>query len=218
MIKLRMNEIVANIVVNIILLIIYIYFFGQYSFSKYLEHGIIVINYEEKSTNKTSPPGRCSVHCKSTNQIIYLEILLLSRGLESKINAFKTHDSTFCKNTSGEDFIQCIEEGAFLPKDIILEEDKVSATPIYLSDKVGLLSQFLHIDPGAITKNFMTSFVLKLNPRFIYEMSIVGQNLQFLFASPTIPRSYLKPPPIDGIFAFYIKVKHNVITNSLYIR
>ena len=57
-----MKKLVANIVVNMILLIIYIYFFGQHSFRKYFEQGIIVIDYEEKSTNKTSPPGRCSAN------------------------------------------------------------------------------------------------------------------------------------------------------------
>ena len=51
------KKLVANVAVNIILLIIYIYFFGQHSLRKYLEHGIVVINYEEKSENLISPPG-----------------------------------------------------------------------------------------------------------------------------------------------------------------
>ena len=51
------KKLVANIAVNIILLIIYIYFFGQHSLKKYLEHGIVVINYEEKSANQINPPG-----------------------------------------------------------------------------------------------------------------------------------------------------------------
>ena len=124
------------------------------------------------------------------------------------------HDSTFCKNTSGDDFIKCIEEGAFMTNDIILDHDNVNATPIYLSDNVGLLSQILEIAPGVITKEFWTSFQLKLNSSMNYQMSIVGQNLQFLFASPTIPRSFMKPPMEDGIFVFYMKVGTNVFTFS----
>ena len=117
------------------------------------------------------------------------------------------HDSTFCKNTSGDDFIKCIEEGAFMTNDIILDHDNVNATPIYLSDNVGLLSQIVQIAPGVITKNFFSSFKLKLNSSMSYQMIIVGHNLQFLFASPTIPRSFMKPPQVNGIFAFYMKVK-----------
>ena len=52
-----MKKLVANIVVNMILLIIYIYFFGQHSLKKYFEKGIIVINYEEFSDNTIIPPG-----------------------------------------------------------------------------------------------------------------------------------------------------------------
>ena len=52
-----MNKLVANVVVNIILLIVYIFFFGQHSFKKYFEYGIIVVKYEEKSTSDISPPG-----------------------------------------------------------------------------------------------------------------------------------------------------------------
>ena len=92
-------------------------------------------------------------------------------------------------------------------KDIILDKDNITITPIYLSDNVGLLSQILQIYPGAITKDFMTSFKLRLNSSMMYQMSIVDKNSQFLFASPTIPRSFLVPPPGSGIFAFYMKVK-----------
>ena len=117
------------------------------------------------------------------------------------------HDSTFCKNTSGDDFIKCIENGAFMTNDIILDKDNVTVIPIYLSDNVGLLSHILQIDPGVITKDSMNSFELKLNTNIRYQMSILGHNIQFLFASPTIPRSFLKPPPGPGIYSFYMKVK-----------
>ena len=51
------KKLVANVAVNIILLIIYIYCFGQHSVSKYLSNGVIVVKYEEVSTN-ISPPGK----------------------------------------------------------------------------------------------------------------------------------------------------------------
>ena len=94
-----------------------------------------------------------------------------------------------------------------MTNDIILDKNNVTIIPIYLSDNVGLLSHILQIDSGVITKDFMTSFELKLNSRVRYQMSILGHNIQFLFASPTIPRSFLKPPPGPGKYAFYMKVK-----------
>ena len=54
------KKLVANIAVNIILLIIYIYCFGQHSVSKYLADGVIVVKYEEVSTN-ISPPGKSDI-------------------------------------------------------------------------------------------------------------------------------------------------------------
>ena len=54
------KKLVANIAVNIILLIIYIYCFGQHSVSKYLANGVIVIKYDEVSTN-ISPPGKSEI-------------------------------------------------------------------------------------------------------------------------------------------------------------
>ena len=54
------KKLVANVAVNIILLIIYIYCFGQHSVSKYLADGVIVVKYEEVSTN-ISPPGKSEI-------------------------------------------------------------------------------------------------------------------------------------------------------------
>ena len=124
-----MKKLVANIVVNIILLIIYIYFFGQHSFNKYFEYGIIVVKYEEKSNNEISPPGwfSSSVYQLLINAI--LAILLMSKGPE--LERYKMYPSTFCENTTGQDFIQCIEDGAFMTNDIILDKDKLSIIPIF---------------------------------------------------------------------------------------
>ena len=63
------KKLVANIAVNIILLIIYIYCFGQHSVSKYLADGVIVVKYEEVSTN-ISPPGKSDIPMNKKLRII----------------------------------------------------------------------------------------------------------------------------------------------------
>ena len=45
----------------------------------------------------------------------------------------------------------------------------------------------------------------------------MSQNLQLLFASPTIPRTFLKPEPgMSGIYAFYMKVRW-LLKHGLYV-
>ena len=50
-------QIFSNIVVNIVLLILYISFFGVQSIQKYFDNGVTIINHEEKSPHIT-PPGK----------------------------------------------------------------------------------------------------------------------------------------------------------------
>ena len=51
-----MKKLVANIVVNIVLLTLYIFFFGKESVNKYLDEGMIIVTHEEK-TSIIEPPG-----------------------------------------------------------------------------------------------------------------------------------------------------------------
>ena len=56
----KINKVSANILINFILLMIYIFCFGQHSIRRYLENGIIVVQYEEKPT-VISPPGKLAI-------------------------------------------------------------------------------------------------------------------------------------------------------------
>ena len=49
---------IGNIVVNIILIILYIVFFGHESIQKYLDDRVITIKREER-TSKIPPPSMC---------------------------------------------------------------------------------------------------------------------------------------------------------------
>ena len=46
----------GRVVTNIVLMIIYAYFFGQHSLGKYLEKGVVTVKLEEVTT-AISPPG-----------------------------------------------------------------------------------------------------------------------------------------------------------------
>ena len=53
------TKLVANIVVNIVLLTLYVFLFGKESVNKYLDEGIIVVTHEEKMSI-IEPPGYLS--------------------------------------------------------------------------------------------------------------------------------------------------------------
>ena len=52
----KMRNFFMKILVNIILLVIYAYFFGQHSIQKYLDQDLIITNKEEMSAS-IIPPG-----------------------------------------------------------------------------------------------------------------------------------------------------------------
>ena len=50
------TKLVSNVLVNIVLLLIYICFFGRQSIQKYFDKGTLIVNHEEKPAFVT-PPG-----------------------------------------------------------------------------------------------------------------------------------------------------------------
>ena len=53
---LTMNRVRSNVVINIILIIIYVYFFGQHSVKRFLDKSVIITEHEEKQ-QLIDPPG-----------------------------------------------------------------------------------------------------------------------------------------------------------------
>ena len=49
-------KIVINVLVNIVLLLLYVYLFGYQSITKYLDGGVTIVSFEEK-TLAINPPG-----------------------------------------------------------------------------------------------------------------------------------------------------------------
>ena len=50
------NKLKSNVVINIILIIIYVYFFGQHSVKRFLDKAVIITEHEEKQ-KLIDPPG-----------------------------------------------------------------------------------------------------------------------------------------------------------------
>ena len=68
-------EIVIKFGINIILLLIYLYFFGQKSIQRYLDNAVFITEKEEYPVNIT-PPGKTKVwEVRSRREINYLTFL-----------------------------------------------------------------------------------------------------------------------------------------------
>ena len=63
------NKLKSNVVINIILIIIYVYFFGQHSLKRFLDKSVIITEHEEKQ-DTIDPPG--------TESLISISILISS--------------------------------------------------------------------------------------------------------------------------------------------
>ena len=104
----------GNVVVSIALLIIYAYWFGQPSLQKYLDNGVIVIKWEERTSNIPPP-------CKFTdisNYYIkvyikmYLLVIVLYR-LSTHSAGWKEEKNDALCNSKGDQFIKCIENNSY---------------------------------------------------------------------------------------------------------
>ena len=54
---LKSSTIAGRTILNILLFLIYLYFFGQHSVQKYLDQGVIIVNHKEIQ-KVISPPGQ----------------------------------------------------------------------------------------------------------------------------------------------------------------
>ena len=120
---------------------------------------------------------------------------------------WKTYNSTFCMNKTGQSFEQCIEDGAYTKEDIFLNNTAITATPFYMSDKAGLFPHSIEIPLGVILFSWKTSLEIQLNSNLQYWISIVDSKLQLLTASPsTFPRALLTIKNNFGVVPFYLEV------------
>ena len=51
------HNVLSYVIVNLVLLIIYLYFFGQHSINKYLTKAVIITEMEERPSS-IPPPGK----------------------------------------------------------------------------------------------------------------------------------------------------------------
>ena len=179
---------VANIVINIFLLVIYILLFGRPSIEKYLHKGVIILTHEKHPPTIT-PPGNIVEDSSSFHpSVAVINIIPLNWELT---------EQAFCdEGENGDEFIQCIEEKApwAQSKSQVIKDTTVpiKVEPFFLTTFFELV-QSLDIEAGKITKSpFSGPLKITLNSSKPYYVVITDSKLPLVNANPdVIPRSFL---------------------------
>ena len=116
----------------------------------------------------------------------------------------------FCRNTTGRQFIKCIENEVYNSKDVILNHTywyAVNVKQAYASHQIGFIVQSLEMESGVMTFHVPTTVDIALNPNLAYTISFTDPKLQFLSGSPAVfPRSDLSLNMRAGTFILYLQV------------
>ena len=199
-------KILAHISVNIILLIIYSYFFGQKSIQKFLKRGVVIVQQEDGNSS--------IIHVQVTHiHTIHMYITYLRKSLNDAfvvitiipMNAtsgtgWKNEDDTACMDFKGNQFIECIERHAYSKEELHLESNKnVKFRQIFVVNLTAIL-QSLEIRQGDITSKAKSAMEIKLNHNLNYFVYITDPALEFFFDSPSIiPRIMLSLKDQTGL-------------------
>ena len=133
--------------------------------------------------------------------------------------ARNTCDTTpICVNTTGETYIQCVQQEAYSTNDIIpkimlnltsvlMNYEFIRAKEFFASDEIGFILQSLEIANGIMIHN--DTFPIGLNENLSYIIVFTDPKLQLYTASSVpFPRHLMTLKPHVGLVDFRLQVKH----------
>ena len=185
---------------------LYIYLFGQHSFQKYLDRGIIIINQEGKPP--ITPPGKEEdIKMSKLTFSCFSAFIIFQMNPETNGSGWKD-DFGMCENKTGEDFITCIERIAFLQNDLItgyrinetvhfdlnnsISSDLFQVKSYFRNTWDGLIQSVEITNDKVLSHKTSSSFTFLLNSNLSYYIYIMDKKFQFVMSSPDVlPRSYL---------------------------
>ena len=120
---------------------------------------------------------------------------------------FKNANHKNCKETNGEEFIQCVEQNAFTVNETFIEQmNYFDVKLFYIDDKVRGLGQSVIIKPGVIKNTLTRTISLKMNPNMSYEIAIIDPTLQFSSGvTDSIPKLLIAFKENAGFTALFLK-------------
>ena len=203
---------VDKVVANIVLFIMYAYFFGHQSIKRYIDKAVITTKHSEKPSS-IIPPGYyqyniviVSKHFADGHFIAALTIFPMNP--DQKGSNWKQYDKNLalCLNLTGNKFIDCVEDKSYSISEILPDYSACEVKHFYVSEWWGL-AKSVEIEEGAISNNVLSTPFIHLNENITYMIMLTDPKLQLYTASPdVISRSLLTIKQEAGQYHFYVKV------------
>ena len=204
-------QVVAHIVLNIALIILYGVFFGQQSVRKYLDKAVIITKQKDTSSSVISPSDNtvCFHNCLY-NVSSFTGITIFSvnpdTGSGWKIDTnLDELEETLCRDRgTGADFLQCVEESAYTIEDIIPPNDcsqNLKVENFFMMSHSGLVKSIEDFSGKEKTE-------LPLNGNLTYNIYLSDPSLPFITTNPrVIPRSMISLKQREGVVMQYFTVR-----------
>ena len=205
-------QVVAHIVLNIALVILYGIFFGQQSVRKYLDKGVIITKQKDTSSSVISPSDNTvcfhnGLYCVSSFTGITIFSVNPDTGSGWKIDTnLDELEETLCRDRgTGENFLQCVEESAYTIEDIIPPNDcsqNLKVENFFMMSHSGLVKSIEDFSGKEKTE-------LPLNGNLTYNIYLSDPSLPFITTNPrVIPRSMISLKQREGVVIQYFTVRN----------
>ena len=187
----KIPDIIHKIIVNVLLLVVYAFFFGQESFKKYLDNAVIITEDTEHPAFITPP----AITIFPMNPIHGANEKLVNFNLCSNFTGQKFEEcvgsidfSQFpsCLNFTGQQFFICVENASYSISETLWNNyhDKLYLGEFYVSVWWGIAKSVM-MEEGSINNNVFTPH-LELNKSLKYMILITDPKLQLYTASPDV--------------------------------
>ena len=120
---------------------------------------------------------------------------------------FKNANHKNCKETNGEEFIQCMEDKMLTVNDTFIDQmNYFDVQLFYVDDEFRGLGQSVKINSGAVKNRLTRTISLKMNPNMSYEIAIIDPTLQFSsYVTDSIPKLLIALKENAGFTALFLK-------------
>ena len=204
----------SHICINIVLIVIYIHYFGLPSIKKYVHKGVIIVMEEDKES-QIIPPGTLSdgyIIMSKMSKIEYSNILVITILPWNRTGWKNDEDDIPCKEEDkGKKFIECVENNSYTAKELLLTgvdfstpEKYLTKSKGYFANNMSAIHQYFTIDPGDITYESQTTLWITLNKSLNYYIYLMDPKLHITSDSPDIvPRILLTLNKNTQLFFHY---------------
>ena len=196
-----------KILINILLVVIFVYYFGMESFKRYRNKAVFIHQYDYIPSER-SIPGYTSLD--STWQIFKSLVITVIPKTPGG-SGMKDIKENFTLQT-GSKLQELMEKSGYTIGEVLMSSSAPVATRTIFSTEETWLVHSISPPPNSLTSSVNTTLKLSLNPRLEYFIMITDKTFTLLSANPqVVPKALLKAKRNAGKIRIYLAV---IINNS----